>query len=87
MSQSANSSHGTELAEIAQTRAPQSAARPSIMSQQVRQRDRVMDAGSLPDDSSRSLEAWPLPRVWRQRTRVSDVARREETGMRARMSF
>jgi len=45
------------------------------------------DAGSLPDDSSRSFDARPLPRVWRQRTRVSDVARHEETGMRARMSF
>ena len=33
MSQPSNSSHGTELAEIAQTRAPQSAMRPSIMSQ------------------------------------------------------
>jgi hypothetical protein len=32
VSQSSNSSHGTELAAIAQTRAPQSAARSSIMS-------------------------------------------------------
>ena len=33
VSQPANSSHGTELAAIAQTRAPQRAMRPSIMSQ------------------------------------------------------
>jgi transposase len=33
VSQTSNSSHGTELAEIAQPRAPQSAASPSIMSQ------------------------------------------------------
>jgi hypothetical protein len=32
VSQSSHSSHETELAEIAQTRAPQSATRPSIMS-------------------------------------------------------
>jgi len=32
MSQSSNSSHGTELAEIAQTRAAPSATRHSIMS-------------------------------------------------------
>ena len=32
MSQWPNASHGTELAAIVQTRAPQSAPRPSIMS-------------------------------------------------------
>ncbi len=33
------------------------------------------------------VEARPLPRVWRQLTRMGDGARHEETGMRARMSF
>jgi hypothetical protein len=27
----------------------------------------------------------PSPRAWRQRTRIGDVARHEEAGMRARM--
>ena len=35
----------------------------------------------------RSRDGLPLPRAWRQRTRSGDVARHEEAGMRARMSF
>ena len=42
----------------------------------------------VPATHPRSRDGLPLPRAWRQRTRLcGDVARHEEAGMRARMSF
>ena len=87
MSQSSNSSLGTELATIAQD--PYATARHEAVDHepQVRQRDRLMGRRL---SSQRFLAftrcAAPPPSL-ETTDALSDAARHEETGMRARMSF
>jgi len=78
----------TELAQIATSACASSAPSLSIMSPRSGSPMRLMGgARTLRPRAPRSVEALPLPRACRSRTRFGDVAHHEEAGPRARMSF